>query len=46
MKRLKFEAWCQVKGTAEEKALLEEYMAAKKITKWLLLRLSRRKLMV
>ena len=32
-KKLKFKAWCQAKGTADEKVLLEEYMAAKKIEK-------------
>mgnify|MGYP007071599789 CR=1 FL=1 len=32
-KKLKFKAWCQAKGTAEEQALLEEYVAAKKIAK-------------
>ena len=29
----KFKAWCQAKGTAAEKAVLKEYVAAKKIAK-------------
>ena len=32
-KKFKFKAWCQAKGTAEEKALLKGYVAAKKIAK-------------
>ena len=32
-KKLKFKAWCQAKGTAAEKAVLKEYVAAKKIAK-------------
>ena len=32
-KKSKFKAWCRAKGTAAEKAVLKEYVAAKKIAK-------------
>ena len=32
-KKLKFKAWCQTNGTAAEKAVLKECVAAKKVAK-------------
>ena len=32
-KKSKFKAWCRAKGTAAEKVVLREYVAAKKIAK-------------